>query len=108
MSALPNFRHAIKAVPYSLRAAADFLRGHCGMGGIELGAEHSWNEPVTGYGNTLNPFHGLSLTLFPAFKIDGAGERRHHHELSEGDFSLLGKRGGGFESVRAVRGQAED
>ncbi len=51
---------------------------------------------------------GSLPALFPALKIDGAGEGRHHHELGEGHAGFLGERGGGFERIGLIGGQAED
>ena len=43
----------------------------------------------------------LSHLLFPALEVHGAGERRQHHELREGDVGALRQRGGRVERLRA-------
>ena len=106
--ALPDGWPIVEAVPDALGAGADFVGAHAGVGREHLGADGGGDEPVAGDGDVGDEGGSEGLFLFPAAKVDGAGERRHHDKLSEGDAGFEGHFDGGVEGLGSVRRKAED
>ena len=73
-----------------------------------FGPHFGGNHPVAGDGHVAH-HHGIDgLLFFPAAEIDGAGKRRHHDKLREGDAGLDRHFDRGGEGGGPVGGQAED
>ena len=88
---------AVELVPDLLRALADFIGAHGGMGREHLGTHLSGDQPVAGDGNVADHRRVFGLLFFPTAEVDGAGERSHHDELGEGDARFERHLDGGVE-----------